>query len=398
MFPANTRINEQESKTPWIAENNKKLRALFECLENRNCGENQAKVIILGSYHFSNALVGGTGAEDSWARSITQGLQHRGFTYLITAHYQRAIQLYQTVPDLVRAVFLQPEEVQECFDDKEFCVLSDGNPDGIPIWKIFALHWWADVRHPLGPLWQLQPEDYSMEHSPKSTYIGYSVEKLCRLRRFTPAVERNKQAFIMAKWIGDFAPGPDTAWSVDYYETASSELGIQFVAGANHRNEDAAVELPASIVNLGQMAQIDFQHHIGFSQVLIGAGRPPGSPTPYEALCLGVPFINPILEWDHENPSDKSKWKTQHSSLALLAPPYVYNVRRDDRDGFVKAIKDAVENPIPSYILPRMRIYSVALRLDNLMHSNWQRGAAVVLERRKNGEEQGPVCRPVSLT
>lgn len=39
-----------------------------------------------------------------------------------------------------------------------------------------------------------------------------------------------------------------------------------------------------------------------------------------------------------------------------------------------------------------MRIYSVGFRLDTLIHSNWQREAAAVLERRKNGEEEGPVC------
>lgn len=192
------------------------------------------------------------------------------------------------IPDLVRAVFLQPEEVQQCFDDKEYCVLSDGNPDGIPIWKIFALHWWADVKHPLGLLWQLQPENYFMEYPQKSTYIGYSVEKLCRSRSFIPAVERNKQAYVMAKWVGDLAPGPDTAWSADYYEAASSELGIQFVAGANHRDGDAAVELPASIVNLGQMAQIDFQVSIRsmwWWRFLDGRGHSTTLPSP---RCLSV--------------------------------------------------------------------------------------------------------------
>lgn len=86
MFPVNAKIGEQESRTPWVAENNKKLRALFECLENKNCGENQDTgecfagacimivrcsarilVIILGSYHFSNAVIGAIGSEDSWS-------------------------------------------------------------------------------------------------------------------------------------------------------------------------------------------------------------------------------------------------------------------------------------------------------------------------------------------
>ncbi|KAF7981431.1 hypothetical protein HWV62_33429 [Athelia sp. TMB] len=397
LFPPSAKVDGHESKSPWIAENNKALRELLECLENRNCLENQSKLIILGSPHFTQSRVAplteATSAEDIWARSIISALRFRGFTYLVTPNHHRALQLYNMFPDLVRAVFLEPDGVRQCWDDPEFCVLSEDNPDGIPIWKIFSFQWWADVRHPLGAPWILQPEDYTLQHPEwqRSAYIGYTIEESCRSRSLIPVNEREERAYVMTKWSENFESGPETAWPEDYYEAAVRELGIGFVAGANHRDGDSGVELPQTIQNLGQMARIDFQHHIAFSKVLIGVGRPAVSVTPYEALCLGVPFVNPILEWDHENPGDKSKWKSQHESLALLAPPYVYNVRRDDRDGFIQAIKNAVANPIPSYVLPRMRMYSVAFRLNNLIHENWQREAAQVLERRKSGEEQGPL-------
>lgn len=29
-------------------------------------------------------------------------------------------------------------------------------------------------------------------------------------------------------------------------------------------------------------------------------------------LAVGVPFINPIMEWDMDQPQDKTKWLTQH--------------------------------------------------------------------------------------
>ncbi len=70
------------------------------------------------------------------------------------------------------------------------------------------------------------------------------------------------------------------------------------------------------------------------------------SPTPYEALCLGVPFINPILHWDENHPEDREGWDSMHGLLKLLDPPYVYNVKRGDREGFAKAIKSAIEHPI----------------------------------------------------
>lgn len=43
LFPPSAKVDGHESKSPWIAENNKALRELLECLENRNCLENQSK-------------------------------------------------------------------------------------------------------------------------------------------------------------------------------------------------------------------------------------------------------------------------------------------------------------------------------------------------------------------
>jgi hypothetical protein len=87
------------------------------------------------------------------------------------------------------------------------------------------------------------------------------------------------------------------------------------------------------------------------------------SPTPYDALCLGVPYINPILDviyftslrylstklhfqWDKNDPTNRDKWSGQQGMLKDFDPPYVYNVFRGDKEGFIKAIKDALANPI----------------------------------------------------
>jgi len=52
------------------------------------------------------------------------------------------------------------------------------------------------------------------------------------------------------------------------------------------------------------------------------------------------------VQWDRDNPANMSRWQTQHSSLRDLGPPYVYNVFNHDTQGFVKAVKDALANPI----------------------------------------------------
>lgn len=35
-------VKNAQSESPWVAENHRQLRALFQCLENRDCGRNQA--------------------------------------------------------------------------------------------------------------------------------------------------------------------------------------------------------------------------------------------------------------------------------------------------------------------------------------------------------------------
>jgi len=120
--------------------------------------------------------------------------------------------------------------------------------------------------------------------------------------------------------------------------------------------------------------------------VLIAIGEPSTSPTPYEALCLGVPFINPVKSWDPEDPTDRAKWNAQHALLKLLDPPYVYNVFKGDREGFVNAVKAAISTPIDSYILDRMKMEAVEDRVRSIVEKDWKQAAAEVLaERQRTG-------------
>jgi hypothetical protein len=56
------------------------------------------------------------------------------------------------------------------------------------------------------------------------------------------------------------------------------------------------------------------------------------------------------LQWDKENPTDRSAWYSQHPGLVQFDPPYVYNVFQGDLDGFVQAVKDAISHPIQRYV------------------------------------------------
>lgn len=61
------------------------------------------------------------------------------YTVLYALNLDRAVQLYQMFPQLVKAVLVEGSETWDCFKDTENCVKTEDNPQGIPIWKIFTV-------------------------------------------------------------------------------------------------------------------------------------------------------------------------------------------------------------------------------------------------------------------
>ncbi|KZP09351.1 glycosyltransferase family 18 protein [Athelia psychrophila] len=374
----------------YVGETNKALRELLRCMEFASCGPNQQKVVILQSAHFRFALAGWVGGEQMWARSTVHALRELGYTFLYASSLDRAVQLYQLFPTLVRAMVVEPEEADDCWLDTAHCLLSDENPDGIPAWKIFTFMFWTGPANPLGRRWTLSPEDYALEGHTPNIHLGYSVEPSCLLQPFLPAPDRPSappQAYLMTKRLAFL----NAAWPAHFFAAAQNATGISFVMGASWdgREGDGAEppSLPEGVRNVGMMDQHAFLAEVARSRVLVGVGKPVASPTPYEALCLGVPFINPIMTWDRNNPTDRTKWDGQHGLLKLLDPPFVYNVFAEDLDGFVAAIKGALENPIERHVLERMRMSAVMARVEGWLEHDWRREAAALLESWEDNDE-----------
>ncbi|KIO19857.1 hypothetical protein M407DRAFT_143379 [Tulasnella calospora MUT 4182] len=113
---------------------------------------------------------------------------------------------------------------------------------------------------------------------------------------------------------------------------------------------------------------------IANSRVMIGLGNPFLSPTPYEALCLGIPFINPFRRLDKNDPNNKSGWFGQHDALIHggLDEPHVYHVEVGDREGFRAALRKAMSTPIERYIPPHMRSSAFLGRMKTLLETDWR--------------------------
>jgi hypothetical protein len=252
------------------------------------------------------------------------------------------------------------------------CAQTPDHPHGIPLWKMFAFHFWDSSNdHPLGALWTLAPEPYStfskhVERKEHNFYAGYSIERYCN--RAIPAAERRHRAYILAKQVAYFDPGA-YHFSTHAFKDIKEEIGLDFVAGTGMPGS----ALPDSgITNFGVMNATMFRDVLGHSKALVGIGRPGLSPTPYDSLCMGVPFLNSITNWDRKNPDDKSKWGSQHDALFLTGEPYVYQVKQGDQDALKGALERAVANPIERYIPLRMTARALEARYRSLVETDWE--------------------------
>ncbi|KAF7970430.1 hypothetical protein HWV62_24179 [Athelia sp. TMB] len=179
------------------------------------------------------------------------------------------------------------------------CYSSTTFPSGIAPWKLLSFSFWPGREHPLGLKWQLSPEDYSALGHGETTYLGYSIENACAQYPIVPHERRKNDAYVLAKLLTFFTVRRNRAWAPEVMDAATHATGVRYVLGAqNDTNEGdwGPVELPKEYVNLGEMGQDAFLESLRHTKVLVGMGNPMPSPTPYDALCLGVPFINQIRD------------------------------------------------------------------------------------------------------
>ncbi|KAJ7464576.1 hypothetical protein FB451DRAFT_1042352 [Mycena latifolia] len=377
---------DERRASPWTTRTRKALRALFSCIDQDNCGKNQEKVIIVESMYFMANMIGHIGGEEIWANSTMLAMKNLGYTVLYAQDMVEAVQIYRMVPDLVKIVIVNDDDSFACWKNTERCRKTAQNPTGIPAHKMLSFYFWPFPNHPLGAKWVLSPEPYALEPNTNknTTYLGYSVEHACALTDFVPAEARPNQAWILAKQLSYLSPDKLPPWTTEDYDVAANLTGVHYALGAGLADGEThpppGLQTPEAYENHGKMEKGAFMRRLAQSRVLIGVGNPIVSPTPWDALCLGVPFVNPLDRWDENNPEDASHWHGQHAFLSMLGKPYVYNVRRGDHAGFVQAIWEAISNPIGPYVPERMRISSVEQRLDKIVNYDWE------AEERKQAE------------
>ncbi|KLT44090.1 hypothetical protein CC85DRAFT_257531 [Cutaneotrichosporon oleaginosum] len=391
------------------------LDRLASCLETNTCTGSERKVLLLSSYHFGRSEAGANGGEEVWARSMISAFHHLNYTILYAWGSMDTLFIYQSIPEMVTAVLWEQAEWGRCIRrnesnylemDKEekqpspwqtgthACIQSENFPHGIPHWKSFQFFFWADTTVPLGGKWMLSPEDYDAFRGdkPGHTYLGYSIEKRCDM--YPTFTDREHRALILAKHAEYFEEkhnyfhgllGPARDAVRPTRNDKGEEVPFVFISTADNAGDKIDA---AGVETVGMKAQREWTEILARSKALLGIGHPMLSPSPYYALCMGVPFINPIYSWDTEHPDDRSKWATQQDALRFTEEPYVYHVRGHDQDGLRDALQRAADTPIPRYIPPHMRFEAVVERVRKFVETDWHAEArAYVADHYKNATE-----------
>lgn len=128
---------------------------------------------------------------------------------------------------------------------------------------------------------------------------------------------------------------------------AMKEINQTFWTVAGEETKETPV--PEGIVQYGQLTRPAYGKMVSSAKAMLGIGQPAISPSPYTALCRGVPVLIPY--WG-PLPTDPNDWATygmaatQHGPSVLLGEPYVYAYNISDPDDMIRQLKKAVSTPI----------------------------------------------------
>lgn len=188
-----------------------------------------------------------------------------------------------------------------------------------------------------------------------------------------PFEDRPMQAYILSKRVAYFYKlfGLPNHISRDMITRAYDDLkaiypDFEFVGAFvddrndKQREESGEISLPRGVKNLYPLNSTQFDAEVAKSRVLVGLGAPTLSPSPYRALARvgrqgvrcadnkGVPFINAHVIGNPDTADDPTTWRTsQHETLRLEKPPYVYQVAEGNYTEFLNALKTALVTPSP---------------------------------------------------
>ncbi|KAL7415019.1 hypothetical protein BDY24DRAFT_433906, partial [Mrakia frigida] len=373
----------------WISQSRSTVRRVVRCLAEglggeSGCREEELKVVIALHSDFKVTVEPEKvyPGEIVFAGGVKRGLWDAGYSLIQVSTMEEAVRMYRTFSNITKSVIMRSSnfnnEVDKCHEDKQGCLQSVDNPDGIPPWKIFGFSYFGKEELPLGSKWMLT----ALPRPDESYHLGLNLEKTCTRTPLVPWDQRRNRIFILSKLYSNFYFGMRSI-EPEWYERLASDTGMEIVSVARDDTNGKHV-LPEGIQSLGTLSPNEFRRELSFSRVLLGIGFPLHSPTPYEALCLNVPFVNPFSPSHLPSPFNGSSTDglaTQHAPLSLSSTPAVYNIPRLDYPALLKAVKDTSTTELKGFVKGRedgravMREISedgMRERLKGFMDGDWE--------------------------
>ncbi|KAJ7069938.1 hypothetical protein C8F01DRAFT_537312 [Mycena amicta] len=375
-----------DDSRPPAGHNRRALQHLAQCIYDPYCAR-KPQLVILVSDPFHKASL--AAIRHNRKRTILHALDGLNVSYIFSPKdIGWAQSVHAVFPDEVKIVLFDRPDLRSCLDDTLSCVRSTQNPTGIPAYKMMSWQEDAlgDAPSPFGHAWTLTAEETYDGRS----FVGFSFSETCRQNApYIEPADRLDQVFILATLETYFWPNHNV-WPPEYFEQVGEETKAQFVASLHDtvgRLKDypktiGIQAVPNNLVELGMLSEMAVLENMGRSRALLGLWDPRFEDVVLEALCLGVPFLNPIHQWDKRNPSNRQNWVTQNMELNFLHPPYVYNIFADDYAGFKKAIVNAMETPIKGFIPPHLTDAALRKRLSELLERDWKSEAQKVAAKK----------------
>ena len=177
--------------------------------------------------------------------------------------------------------------------------------------------------------------------------MPFFVHSLVTLPRNVEA-KRGRSGLLLGK-MGDYFKSPVHRANI----LALSEAGFELHSTCN---SDCNFPAGANVVRAGRLSPSEFATYLRKMSFLLGFGDPIVSPSPLEALAAGAAFVQPATLHKSEN------WKncqsrpgvvdlsSQHSALATLGQPYVYNYDPGNASTLVAAAESAYRHRFASFV------------------------------------------------
>ncbi|GMK59029.1 hypothetical protein CspeluHIS016_0700440 [Cutaneotrichosporon spelunceum] len=401
----------------YMWKNEAKLRRLAVCMERGDCRANALKFVVIGAYHCHLAVFDNyRGGEGIWCMDMIDSLERQGFTVLIAgeADWDYIAHLHRQFPDYIRVILADDgsleggEPVAKAMKDN---LKTKENPDGVPAWKIFRFSFFPNgLSTIVGQAWSAiaEPEwrKPTDEGYRNMTYLGYSIEE--PNLQTIPFAERPMRAYILSKRVQYFYDvfgkpmiGRDQITRA-YHELRKEFPTFEFVgAFVDDRTPEeheslGPMEIPEGVRNLGKLGPAEWGREVANSRVMVGIGFPVSSPSPYQALARGVPFINPHRIDEGHDAKDPYTWIiSQHEFLRIHTPPEVYQYPEYDYDAFVDAVRRALTHEMKPHLLARLTRDALDERMRNWVNGDWRAAASLIREDRLAGgpePELGPMA------